>query len=761
MMGKTGRNILFFLALSFGVFLLPITGAKQQIIDDQTPAPAPAPERSDSIRTDLNDYTWPIDIGKAITSTFGEFRRTHFHGGIDIGTGNLTGYRVYAARDGYVSRIRVNANGYGKMLYVRHPDGYYSTYAHLEKFNIEIDARVEQEQLKLERYPVDIYCQPSEFPVAKGDIIAYSGETGTGTPHLHFEIRDENLEPINPFLCPALVTNDNISPAIKKIAVRPVGVQSKVNASSSPQTFTLKMIRNGVYKLPSPIHLTGEVGFAIEVRDRSNGSSYRHGVYRNELFIDDSLVYTVQLDRAPAELAHEISLYYDWDLLTDGKGRFEKLYVDTPNDLPFYTPKGNRSGVINTGDFADGLHEFRIVSSDFNGQSSIVTGTAILNHSPKFDLEPDDDHLTLKFADLANVQRIKMYTKSNGNESWSLKTITPDQSGADGEVLIPILKNKYDVIKVIAENAWGSQSNPQIVFLNKPNVPGGSLRLNYDIRSEYVLMNLTSNRIFTTTPSVIIYEGTSRRTVPLVATDEKSYTGTFRPLESFHGLRRLVAEAEIDGHTATAHSEFELFPVAPRTSGMLSYDDGNLILSFDSSSVFKTVYLQIEKDAYDGGSSYSLLPENTVLKKGLRVSMNAPLSSEKKGLFFRGRGGWDLLTSEVSNGKFTTEITKTLGELAILTDETPPSISRVRISRTSGGRPSISFGFGDNLSGVEYNELKMYIDGEFVIPEIDGEHRRVSYQVNNPLQRGPHHLTISVRDRMGNSREVVQRFTIP
>lgn len=762
-MGNIGRIVLVVLAFSFGALLLPITGAKQPVPDNQTLGPIPAATPSDSIRTDLQDYIWPTEIGKAITSTFGEFRRTHFHGGIDIGTGNQTGYRVYAARDGYVSRIRVNANGYGKMLYVRHSDGYYTTYAHLEKFNVEIDARVRGEQLRLERYPVDIECLRSEFPVAKGDIIAYSGETGTGTPHLHFEIRDENFEPINPFLCPALIANDNIPPTIKKIAIRPLGDQSKVNASSKPQAFNLKMIRNGVYKLASPIHITGEVGFAIDARDRSNGSSFRHGVYRNELFIDNRLLYAVQLDRAPAAMAHEIALYYDWDLLNSRLGRFEKLYVDSPNDLPFYTPKGNTSGIVTTVDFADGPHELKIVSSDFNRQTATVTGIVILNHPPKFDVEPDDSNLRLRFADLGNVQKIKMYTKRNGSENWNLKTITPDPSIADEGVFIPTVKGKYDVVKFVAENSWGSQSNPQIVFLNKPNVPGGSVHLQHDIRRDYVLMTLTSNRMFTATPSVIIYEGASRRTIPLAAMNEKSYSGTFRPLESYQGLRRLVAEAEVDGNAATAHSEFEMYPIAPLTSGDLSFDDGNLVVSFDSSSVFKTVFVQIEKDPFDGETSYTLLPENTVLNKGLSVGVKAHSSKEKQGLFFRSRGGWDLLATSQSStdGRFTAQITGTLGELAILTDETPPSVTRVRISRTSGGRPTISFSISDNLSGVEYNELKMYIDGGFVIPEIDGEHRRASYQVTNPLNRGPHHLTIHVRDKMGNSREVVQRFTIP
>ena len=144
----------------------------------------------DSIRTNLDDYIWPTDAGRLISSVFAEYRRSHFHGGIDISTGDETGFRVFASRDGYVSRIVVGPTGYGKMLWLRHADGYYTTYAHLKSFNEPINARVRAEQLQVEKFPILVECGPNDFPVKKGDVIAYTGESGTGSPHLHFEIRD-------------------------------------------------------------------------------------------------------------------------------------------------------------------------------------------------------------------------------------------------------------------------------------------------------------------------------------------------------------------------------------------------------------------------------------------------------------------------------------------------------------------------------------------------------------------------------------------
>ncbi len=173
------------LSLSFALSPRQAPEAEKPGAHAALPDPPTAPRwesKYDSVRTNLSDYMWPTDAGRGITSTFGEFRRSHFHAGIDVSTGDRTGYKVFAARDGYVWRINVSPEGYGKVLYVRHRDGYTTVYAHLDRFSKSIEARVRKEQEHLERYPVDITWRPDELPVAKGDVIAYTGETGAGIP---------------------------------------------------------------------------------------------------------------------------------------------------------------------------------------------------------------------------------------------------------------------------------------------------------------------------------------------------------------------------------------------------------------------------------------------------------------------------------------------------------------------------------------------------------------------------------------------------
>jgi murein DD-endopeptidase MepM/ murein hydrolase activator NlpD len=133
----------------------------------------------------------PLDIRLLLAGTFGEIRANHFHSGIDIKTNGAEGAPVYAVADGYVSRIKVSAYGFGKAFYVTHPNGYVSVYGHLSRYNKAIGDYVRKAQYARENFEIELFPAAGELPVKKGEIIAYSGNSGSsGGPHLHFEIRD-------------------------------------------------------------------------------------------------------------------------------------------------------------------------------------------------------------------------------------------------------------------------------------------------------------------------------------------------------------------------------------------------------------------------------------------------------------------------------------------------------------------------------------------------------------------------------------------
>ncbi|MGH7452572.1 MAG: M23 family metallopeptidase, partial [bacterium] len=146
------------------------------------------------------EYLWPTDASQFITSSFCESRSRRFHAAIDVKTWNQTGYKIFAVRSGYIERMAISPFGYGRVLYLRLDNGETAVYAHLEAFNENLQAVAEQEQERVGRYRIDKFFRPGMLPVQKGEVIGYTGQTGIGTPHLHFELRDNRSRPINPFL---------------------------------------------------------------------------------------------------------------------------------------------------------------------------------------------------------------------------------------------------------------------------------------------------------------------------------------------------------------------------------------------------------------------------------------------------------------------------------------------------------------------------------------------------------------------------------
>ena len=175
-------------------------------------------------------YHYPIEGNYALSGTFGELRPNHFHSGIDIKTYNKTGYRVFATEAGYLYRIKVSPYSYGKGLYLRHPDGRFSVYAHLLRFVPEIEDFVSERQQKDEQFEQEIYLEKDRFYFKKGQLIGYSGNSGNSFgPHLHFEIRDPSERIINALPYFDRVLKDNIQPTIQKVAFEPLAPASRIN----------------------------------------------------------------------------------------------------------------------------------------------------------------------------------------------------------------------------------------------------------------------------------------------------------------------------------------------------------------------------------------------------------------------------------------------------------------------------------------------------------------------------------------------------
>jgi len=731
----------------------------------QSPAIAPTSPKSnpyDSIRTDLHDYNWPTDAGRIVTSSFGEYRSTHFHAGIDISTGDLTGYRVFASRDGYIFRVRVDANGYGKVLYVRHADGYTTLYAHLSRFCSPIEERVRHEQSHLERYQISIEFSPAEFPVKRGDLIAYTGDTGTGSPHLHFEIRDENMNAVNPLLCPAFQIVDRFAPAFRKIAVIPLSTQGTVNGEYGASAIRLRQRGKNLFSPTLPISITGPAGLAVYVRDRSDGSHYSRGAYRHRLFIDGERLFEIQFDRVPIRESQQIGFYFVRDLLRLGVGRFEKLFVDTPSTIPFQFPSNVGAGTLAAATLGVGKHNFSIISEDFGGNSSEVAGTLVVAEISTVSASLSGQTLMVRATPGGPSEKLLLDGKNFDENTWHPLQVYASWDDRHRVAEIPLENGTPELVRVRVAGPTGVISRPSYVALRTPPIGNASAQIESELTPGGIEVTLSSNGVFTSPPVLTLEEGQGRRTFPMDAINEHRYQTLVVPADTVMGLRRLLFEGLVNGTSARAAEYVEIYPIVAGRTGTIALDDGKLTIRYDSLSVYGTLYLQPKIAHAEGTTAYELHPTRAILRDGFLVTVLSADADERQGLFTRPGSNWKLIGTANPNakGSFTGRLTEWLGDLAVLSDTDPPIVGNVRLFPRGRRGPLASFRFYDDLSGVDYNEVKTYIDGKFVIPDVDGEHRRATVQTNDRLTRGSHQLAIHLKDLLGNARVVERRFVV-
>lgn len=335
-----------------------------------------------------NYFRSPLDIPLYLSGNFGELRSNHFHAGLDIKTEGVVGKKVYAIADGYVSRIKVSPYGYGNALYVTHPNGYTSVYGHLKKFNDKIQAFIKKNQYQKESFSIQLFPSPFQFQLKKGEVIAYSGNTGgSGGPHLHFEIRDTKSEhPINPLFF-GFDIKDNINPDIYNLMVYPIDESSHVNHQKNNKRYSAGG-RNGEYRLSSTqtISALGKIGLGIHAVDRMNGTGNKYGLHQISIYINGKLFFDQEIDEFAFHEGRFINSHIDYEHYLRYRRRFQKSFVAEGNQLRIYKHIKNK-GILEVE--KDSIYdcEYRLIDYDGNtsslrfkikGMVSIQNNTATL-----------------------------------------------------------------------------------------------------------------------------------------------------------------------------------------------------------------------------------------------------------------------------------------------------------------------------------------------------------------------------------------------
>jgi len=265
-------------------------------------------------------YVWPLELPPVLTSSFGEYRPGRFHAGIDLRTGGI-GKPVYAAADGHVTRVRCSPWGYGKAVYVQFTDGNSAVYAHLDDYNDALRAYVRAAQHKAESYTVDLTPPSKQFPVKRGELIAFSGQTGIGAPHLHYELRDRSGQPVNPRKL-GITWPDTIPPTIGKVAIVPGAPDTLIDGGMEPVIREVVRGQDGVYRC-APVRAVGPVGFGVDVVDPGEGG-YSLGIHELHAMAGGSAFFTMRHDLLSYDNNRNGAVAYH-PLLKD-RGRFLLAY---------------------------------------------------------------------------------------------------------------------------------------------------------------------------------------------------------------------------------------------------------------------------------------------------------------------------------------------------------------------------------------------------------------------------------------------------
>lgn len=312
----------------------------------------------------------PINNELLLAGTFGELRSNHFHAGVDIKTNGREGLSVYAADNGFVSRIKISTGGYGKALYIEHPNGLTTVYAHLSRYSDKIEELIRKHQYKVKKYEVELFPKRDEIQIEQNEVIAYSGNTGGSSgPHLHFEIRKTAGQiPVNP-LKYGIHVQDKTPPSVRSLYAYPVKSNSIINKSQVPIKIPIKRTDNSHFSTDS-ISVSNSFGLGLNSFDRQDLTYNKNGLHQIKVWHKERLIQHYLFESFTFSETKKINELIDYDRLINTRERVLKLFTSKEFTGSSIIQKQNNNGKIEIKNGEKGIIKIELI--DFNENKTTI-----------------------------------------------------------------------------------------------------------------------------------------------------------------------------------------------------------------------------------------------------------------------------------------------------------------------------------------------------------------------------------------------------
>ncbi len=660
-----------------------------------------------------NSWHFPLEIKAGLSSNFGEFRGNRVHTGVDLRTNGITGYKVYAIDGGTIVRLSVKKRGFGNALYIQHPNGLMTVYAHLDRFaekslGLQTFVKKHQRQRKT-RYPGNIYL---EKPVKRGQLIGYSGETGYGLPHLHFELRRGGATPIDPFEH-GFEYEDKTQPVIESLVIEPLGSQSFLEGEHFSREYRTEK-QQGKYLIGQIPRLRGKVRFTASAYDQIGAKNKCNvdridlyiaysGVDKLDLYIDREKFFSNQFDLVTYKTNHRGGLVYDFNLtrLSNPTQYYYRLYNISPALFPYRQVFAKNKGVWDTTMSKEGLHTIMLEIRDVGGNLSVA----------QMQVYVEKEHVSEKTS---HNPPLKRGDKSN----WRME-----------------VRDFRDFLEVFCQSTVPLREAPVLQITRRNSAP----------------VMLTMQRVKT--------HATSE--------DSESFTATYDLRPGKDGVLNLTVSATTrQGKLIKETRSFPVHTIFAKRGGSVSYGK-KASMSFPPGALYEDIFANIFPTSYYKATKglplisevYDFRPAGCPLEKkgSIRIQYPSTIKNPKKlGIFW-----WDNIKQrwyfmddkiEAKTRNLTAKIIYP-SIYAVLQDNVNPVISNLIPepgSRVKSSLSTLSAKINDVGKGVDENSIIITLDGKRIDGEYDPDRSKVKFTLTKKLPSGKHTLTVQASDKAGN-----------